>query len=80
MAMLLNPDCCCDCAQLLGMNVADSRKSCTHDGKWDAPTARAIGLHLLNAISGMCCAAVFQAISQARYTLSHVVQALCVPF
>lgn len=35
--------CFIPCLQLLGMNVADSRKSCTKDGKWDAPTARAIG-------------------------------------
>lgn len=34
------------------MNVADSRKSCTTDGKWEAPIARAIGHHLLNAITG----------------------------
>lgn len=38
--------------QLLGMNVADSRKSCAKDGIWDAHTARSIGLHLLSAITG----------------------------
>lgn len=39
--------------QLLGMNVADARRSCAPGGRWDEAVMRHIGQHMLNAIAGM---------------------------
>lgn len=39
--------------QLLGMNVADARRSCAPGGRWGVPVMRHIGGLMLDAIAGM---------------------------
>ena len=38
---------------MLGMNVADARRSCAPGGCWDLAVMRHIGQHMLNGIAGM---------------------------